>query len=435
MAYLILKNTQGTGALTLMARTLGGTGSETSRGITVDSSGNIYIAGETNSEGAGGNDIFVAKYNASGEIQWQKLLGGAGSDNAFGIVADSAANVYICGRIDSQGAGLTDAIVAKYNTSGALQWQKTLGGAGDETLWAINVDSADNLYAVGLTSSQGAGGQDALIIKFDGTGALLWQRTLGGANFDNSYGGIATDASNNVCVLGTTGSTGAGGNDAFVAKYNSSGVIQWQRALGGTNDDRGDGGVAVDSSNNVYVCGRTNSAGVGSFDMFIAKYNSSGVIQWQRTVGGSVGDDFAHSVAVDSSYVYLCGQATLSGPDDAMFVAKFDLNGNIQWQRTFYGSGSEFLSHIDASNQNVLYATGRTSSDGQGNFDFFLTRLPKDGTGTGAYGNLSYQTSALTNQSSSLTDQAIALTDQACTLTYQTCTLTDQTATLIDQQL
>ena len=103
--------------------TLGGTGDDYGRGIAVDSSGNVYVTGYTTSDGAGGADISISKYNTSGVIQWQRTLGGTGIDYGYGIAVDSSGNVYVTGHTGSDGAGGNDISISKYNTSGTIQWQ------------------------------------------------------------------------------------------------------------------------------------------------------------------------------------------------------------------------------------------------------------------------------------------------------------------------
>ena len=139
----------------------------------------------------------------------------------------------------------------------------------------------------------------------------------------------------------------------------------WIALVGGTGGDYGRS-VAVDSAGNVIVTGYTASAGAGSNDFLIAKYDSAGTLQWQRTLGGT-GSDVGLSVTTDSA-------------------------GNI-------------------------IVTGYTDSAGAGSFGFMVAKLPPDGSLTGTYGPFTYQASSLTDAASSLTDAASSLTDQAAALT------------------
>ena len=408
--------------------TLGGTSNDFGGGIAVDSSGNVYITGKTESEGAGGSDFLIAKYDSSGAIQWQRTFGGTSDDQGYGVTVDSSGNVYVVGFTYSAGSGLQDWLIAKYNASGTIQWQRVLGGTNYDVAQSVAVDSSGNVYVTGHTGTTGTD-DDVLIVKFNASGTIQWQRKLGGIGYEYGYG-IALDSSGNVYIGGQTGSTGAGQNDFLIAKYNSGGSIQWQRTLGGTGNDSGQA-VAVDSSGNVYITGYQESAGAGSYDFLIAKYNTSGTIQWQRTLGGT-GVDFGRAIAVDSSgNVYVTGQSHSVGANAPDFIiAKYNTSGTIQWQRTLGGTGSESGFAITVDNLGSVYVTGQTASAGYGSNDFLTAKLPDDGSLTGTYGSFTYASSSLTDASSFVTDASSSLNDASSSLTDASSSLTDAASSL-----
>ena len=299
----------------LWDRTLGGSSTDRFYGVVTDSSNNIYATGRawvvaaTNSYRA-----ITAKYNSSGAIQWQKTLGLTSEDYSYKIAVDSSDNVVICGKTNSDGAGSNDFLIAKYNSSGVLQWDRTLGGTGTEIGYGVAIDSSDNIIISGYTASQGAGGNDAVVAKYNSSGTIQWQRRLGGSSNDYFYG-VAIDSSDDIILSGQTFSQGLGSGEGLLVKYNSSGTIQWQKRLGGTANDFFYS-VALDSQDNIFVVGGTQSDGEGSGDMLIAKYNSSGTIQWQKaigTTGGAIAADYARGVAVDSkNNLIISGYADLT---------------------------------------------------------------------------------------------------------------------------
>ena len=408
--------------------TLGGTGDDRGRGIAVDSSGNVYVAGQSDSTSNGFYDILITKYNTSGTIQWQRTLGGTNGDIGYEIAVDSSGNVYVAGESNGTGAGGMEALIVKYNASGTIQWQRTLGGTDTEFGRGIAFDSSGNVYVAGSTRSTGAGTYDFLIAKYNTSGTIQWQRTLGGTDRDEGQG-IAVDSSGNVYVTGRCQSAGAGSIDVLIAKYNTSGAIQWQRTLGGTDIDFSLA-IAVDSSDNVYVTGYTDVAGLGQ-EFLIAKYNSSGTIQWQRTLGGT-GSDIGYGIAVDSSGdVYAVGQTTSAGAGNYdILIAKYNASGTIQWQRTLGGTNREEGKGIAVDNSGNVYVTGLTESAGAGSYDLLIAKLPDDGSGTGTYGDLTYATSSLTDSASSLTSQGSSLTNSTSSLTSSTSSLTDSATSL-----
>ena len=207
-------------------------------------------------------------------VSWIALLGGTENDFGNAVAIDSADNIIVTGRTTSDGAGGTDFLIAKHNSAGALQWDRTLGGTGSDDGNAVAIDSADNIIVTGRTNSDGAGGYDVLIAKYNSAGALQWDRTLGGTGTDFGNA-VAIDSADNIIVVGYTNSDGAGGYDFLIAKYNSAGALQWDRTLGGTGSDIG-AAVAIDSANNIIVVGYTTSDGAGINDLLIAKLPPNG---------------------------------------------------------------------------------------------------------------------------------------------------------------
>jgi uncharacterized delta-60 repeat protein len=398
--------------------------------VAVDSSGNAYVFGSSyDSSDSSQYNFQIAKYNTSGTIQWQRRLGGNGSaDIGRSVAVDSSGNVYVCGY--SPASGTLDSQIAKYNTSGIIQWQRRLDNPGPDgdAAFSVAVDSSNNVYVCGYTSVSGS--YNFLIAKYNTSGTIQWQRSLGNSN--NPTGrSVAVDSSGNVYVCGYADNSLTVGLQ--IAKYNTSGTIQWQRNLGGSSTIPGTNAgesVAVDSSGNVYVCGY--SAESGTVDFQIAKYNTSGTIQWQRSLGGS-GNNDGRSVAVDSSgNVYVCGYSPASGPNDFQ-IAKYNTSGTIQWQRRLgASSGSNLGYSVAVDSSGNVYICG--SSYASGNRQFLFAKLPGDGSLTGTYTvggySFTYAASTLTNAISSLTDSATSLTDAATSLTDAASTLNDTASTL-----
>jgi uncharacterized delta-60 repeat protein len=422
----------GAGGVSYWIATFGGSGNDTGMSIATDSSGNSYAAGYTASEGAGSDDLSISKYNAAGIIQWQRILGGASLDRANGVSVDSSSNVYAVGRTASTGGGGTDFLITKYNSSGTLQWQQSLGGTGNEIANDVSIDSAGNIYVLGKTiASGGAGGNQLFLAKYNSSGTLQWQRTLEGAVTDTGES-VAIDSADNVYAVGGTDSEGAGGIDLLLAKYNSSGTLQWQRTLGGSSTDAGYG-IAIDSSDNVYCVGDTLSQGAGSDDFLIAKYNSSGTLQWQRLLGGSDSDE-GTSIAIDSAdNLYALGRSG-AYPSWDFCIAKYNSAGTIQWQRTLGGPGIDLGKGITLDSNDNLFVIGEATSIGEGGREFLLAKIPSDGSLTGTYVldgvNVIYAASSLTAATSTLTSSTSTLTAVTSTLTSATSTLTAATSTL-----
>ena len=383
--------------------TLGDSSPEYGESIAVDSSGNVYISGQYRP--VGDYDCFVAKYNSSGVLQWQRSLGGNSSDYGYSVAVDGSGNVYVVGMTFSQGQGSADILIAKFNSSGAAQWKRLLGDSGADYGYGIAVDSSGNSYITGYSASAAYGQDDIITAKYDTNGNIQWQRILGGTGNDGGTA-IAVDSSGNSYITGYTNGSGAGNYDMLLAKYNSSGTIQWQKTVGASTTDWGEG-ITVDSSGNIYIAGYTNAAsGAGSYDFVVSKLNSSGAVQWSRTLGGS-GLDYGRDIAVDSSgNVYVTGET--SSPGNGMYeglIAKYNSSGVLQWQRLLYGSSNDYFKGIEVDNSGNFYVGGRTASSGEGSDEFIIAKLPDDGSGTGTFGDFTYADS-----SSFMTDASITYT-------------------------
>ena len=381
---------------------LGGSDTDQAYGIAIGNSGDVYISGYATSSGAGGPDLFVAKYNSSGVIQWQRTLGSNLTNESYGIAVDSSENVYVAG-VHQFNSGY-DILVAKYNSSGDVQWQRTFGTSTFQYHGKVALDPSGNLYIGGYTQpSSSSGDVDFIAVKYDSSGNLIWQRTIGASSADYP-GGIGVDGSGNVYVTGYLGTW-----NIAIAKYDTDGIIQWKRTLSGTNDDISQG-IAVDSSGNSYIAAYTKSAGAGEQDFLIAKYNTSGNLEWQRTLGGTA-QDIARTITVDNSgNVYVTGH-TQYGPagSNDILIAKYNSSGVIQWQNTLGGSGVDQAFGITTDNSGNIYFTGRTLSVDPSAWNILTAKLPDASSMTDSAGPFTSSSISLTPATSNLTPSITSL--------------------------
>jgi len=247
-------------------------------------------------------------------------------DYANGVVTDSSGNIYVTGGTKggldgNTSEGNTDFFLLKYNSSGTKQWTKQFGSSGRDSANAIAIDSSGNLYLAGITYggldlNTNSGANDFFVVKYNSSGTKQWTQQLGTPSTE-AANAVAADSSGNVYVAGVThGVLGdkkfGGGCDIFLVKYNSSGVREWTEQNGSDGWDEARG-LVTDSSGNVYVVGGTKGDkfnGVkkaGMTEIFVIKYNSSGARQWTKLLG-TWRKDFANAVNVDSSgNIYVAG--------------------------------------------------------------------------------------------------------------------------------
>jgi len=417
--------------------TIGDSSSNKGFDVRVDSSKNVYLSGSSYPD-----EMIVVKYDASGSLQWQRKITGDESDiTSLGL--DSSNNVYVFGTTETNSQGSRDLYVAKLNTSGTLQWQRGLGGTGiDDSIGHSATDSSGNTYGCGNSG----GFEEMFLFKYNSSGTLQWQRKLSLSGQQAFHSDVVLDSSGNVYAAGETDLNTLNDTHLTLVKYNSSGTLQWQKRLAASSPNEVGLGVDVDSSGNLYVCGTTEQGGGGSRDLLLVKYNSSGAVQWKRALGASEAD-IGEGVAVDSSgNVYVCGTSRFSSfPSNRyIIIAKFNSSGSLQWERTLSFTPSSTANkdiraeRIRVDGSDNLYIAGYTEAVGQGSDDLFVIKLPNDGSLTGTHGSFAYAASSFTlTTSMSMTEANLGLTgangtltDYAQSLTVSTSSFTSATTSL-----
>lgn len=376
--------------------------------IDSDSSGNVYVAGTTTPATTTG---YLTKYNSSGAAVWSKELSISGNTvENISTTVDSSGNVYVVGFGFSSFSGVS---LLKYNSSGVLQFQKTLyNTVTNSTGISVRVDSSGNIYIGGRVFPSVGSQTDAFIMKLDSSANILWQRFLSGtSNTFQGIGAIELDSSSNVYAIGYDTSSTPG--TSFLVKYNSSGVLQWQRKLSDASYNLIVYSLDIDSSSNVYVSGvvvGTESVGV------LAKYNSSGTVQWRLNITYTGGTSI-RQVDIDSSDNVYC-LAVLNAPGTGWGILKFDSSGTLQWAREVGVNVISSDGGVGATGTvqgSSYYSLGYRTIDGF--FQTVLTNFPTDGSKTGVYdvGGATVQYTILnaTVNSGTYLDSVNGLTDSA----------------------
>jgi hypothetical protein len=437
---------------------LGGSGGDVGLAIAVDSAGNAYVTGVTSSTTfptanarqattGGFSDAFVTKLNAAGSaLVYSTYLGGSGNESGFGIAVDSAGNAYITGPTQSfnfptanalqgtKGDASTsnnDVFISKLNAAGsALTYSTYLGGLSDEKPGNIAVDSAGSAYIAGVTFSnnfptanalQGTikGSLDAFVTKINAAGsALVYSSYLGGTVTDQANR-IAVDSAGNAYVTGATNSddfptanalqsTKGRFNDVFVTKLNATGsALVYSTFVGGSDDEFGFG-LALDSTGNAYVTGGTKSTDfpainalqgtkAGDQDTYVMKLNAAGSALVYSTFLGGTGFDEGHKIAVDGvGNAYVTGttfssnfptttgafRTTLAGTSDA-FVTKIGDLSTVQFSASLYtvgeGDGFRTITVERTGNTSSAMTVDYLSSDHSNPADFISCTSPGAG--------------------------------------------------------
>ncbi len=361
--------------------TVGGTGFEEGYSIVQTTDEGYVIAGQTTFYGAGGFDIYVVKLDYSGTLQWTRTIGGSGNDWGNGIVK-SADGYAVAGYTTSFGAGNADVYVAKLDTTGALQWTRTIGGAGDDRGWGI-ASTSDGGYAVAAYSASfGAGDRDLYVVKLDSIGTIQWTRTVGGANRERGHHIVQT-TDGGYAVTGSSISFGAGGSDVYLVKLDSSGMVQWTRTVGGTADDRSYG-IVHTTDGGYAIAGETHSFGAGDADLYVVKLDSIGVLQWTSTVGGA-NPDWGWGIVQTTDEGYVISGWTASF-GSKYYIVKLDSTGAVQWTRTVGGVSGDGGYGITQTADAGYAVTGGSFSFGAGGKDVYVVKLDSSGNTCGNQG-------------------------------------------------
>ncbi len=400
--------------------------------ITTDQVGNAYITGAFTQDMILGTDtffymgsfpdVFLAKYNSSGNILWARSIGSEWDDRIGNPSIDDGGNVYISG--DFRGSSViigsdtllnqgpvpltTDIFVVKYGPDGNVLWVRTAGSPGSESGSSTATDGSGNLYITGwfsnpvisfdsinLHSVGSPSSVNMFLTKYDDMGNVLWARAAGGTHGVLCYG-TATDLHGNIYLTGSflgnsvtfgpvTLYSSHTGFSIFLAKYDPSGNVVWAQSFGGGIHDVGLN-VATDQSGNVYITGAFSDStlSLGSFvlnntglaNVYLAKLDPAGNVLWAKSTGGTFRDSPWGLFVDETGGVYITvdsrspsitfGNTTLNNLNPInthdLIIMKYDSLGNECWATSFGGLHGSVAGDISVSATGNLYIAGGYST-------------------------------------------------------------------------
>jgi len=361
----------------------GGMGNDVGTSIATDANGNVYVSGNVSGGGYFGNqyvsgtvfEVFLAKYDAAGNVLWAKSYGGLKNEKAYSISITADA-VYVCGYFEDTATfgnttlvalGNYDVFVMKTDLNGNEIWTKQAGGLNDDIAFGITADANDNVYVCGIYKTKLTIGNlelqttnpftESFIFSLDKNGNTRWAKTSKGNN-NNSAFGIAWNKHQAITVAGFLGSnfsldsttivSQTSSYDAFVASFDLDGNLRWLSQTGSAAEDQAMA-VTCDTAGNSYVTGYIGGTATiantalpfyGWNDIFIAKLNNDGQFLWARH-GGGAKLDLGTSITVDEeSNVYIAGMfensitfgsTQLTDADRGVFLASYTTDGNFRF--------------------------------------------------------------------------------------------------------
>ncbi len=396
------------------AKSEGGSLADLGRSVASDINGNIYLTGYFTGTayfvseeiiGNGSQDIFLAKYDKHGSLQWVVSAGGPLVDIGYCVTTDGHGNIYLTGLFEGTAqfenteitsAGESDIFLAKYNNAGDLIWVNQAGGLSSDRAYAISSKNPGEIYLTGSFQDTAFFGTDTLIsnefidmflAKYDANGNHLWLKKAGGSSADTGFG-LSEDDNQNIYVTGYYRGaatfdnemvSGNNSNNIFLAKYNSFGSLIWVKTAGGSGNDVGSA-VVVDN-NNIFLTGFFSNTATfetitmtsrGGVDAFTAKYTDSGTLVWVKQAGNS-DSDAGEGIDVDQfGNIYVTGSfkdsfeiesnKLFSRGDRDIFIIKYSNSGSLIWLKHIGDNLNENVFSVAIDSNDKIYITGSYQS-------------------------------------------------------------------------
>jgi hypothetical protein len=302
-------------------KNFGGIGHDCGYCVRQTSDGGYILIGDTESCGNGGYDMYLIKVSASGNKQWENTFGGTGNDFGSSVWVNNDGTFILAGETNSFGTGGSDIYLVKVDATGTEIWGVYMDWAEHDWLASVRTTNDGGIVVAGGTMSFGAGSSDALLCKIDASGdTMLWGMVYGGTQYDTACD-LELTSDGGFAVAGHTASFGAGSDDAYLIKADASGNMQWGKYYGGQYSD-GAMSVRQTSDGGYLLGGVTFSYGEGNSNCYLVKTDSAGLKLWEKTHGG-IDDDYGNCVILTSDGGFaLAGDTynTDSGWGDGLLV-------------------------------------------------------------------------------------------------------------------
>jgi hypothetical protein len=359
------------------------TGDTEANAIATDPDGNVYVVGKIIADGLD-SDLYIAKYFTSGELDWKHTIDGGqdGDDEAEAIAVDSAADssgIYVTGYITGPD-GDADIFLIKFSFEGAELWRKEInGGYGDDKASAIAVK--DGFVCITGFSTGKTSGEDFRTILFTADGEMEWDHSYDGPAHQGDFAkAIAISLSGNVSITGSSyrGNKKSGHLDYVTITYDSSGKEIWEERYDGKeNGDDEAMAICVDPLENVYVTGRSElpKKDILDFDYYTIKYDAAGEVAWEVRYDSGNGHDEAIAIAVDDTGVYVTGYATGVATGADYYTVKYDLtDGHVIRDARYDAENGEDKATGLALDSTGVHVTGWSKPGTATNFDIFTIK-------------------------------------------------------------
>jgi uncharacterized delta-60 repeat protein len=345
------------------------------RSVVALDDGGYVVAGVTNHTGAGANDIWIFKVNSTGAMEWQKTYGGAKNEEPRSIQQTGDGGFIVTGPTNSFGTGANNVWVLKLESSGDIEWERTYGGSRADVSHAIEQTDDGGYIVAGHTKSFGSGGQDHFVFKLNSTGAIEWQKAYGGPGND-VLRAVKQVSDGGYVAAGFTHSFGSRG-DIMVIKLDSDGSMEWDRRFGGNKFEEPSTILEVDDG---YIILEQTGSFSRSTDGWIFKVDLTGDIDWQKRVGAGGFDELSSAQpTLDGGFIVAGETRSFGISAEDFWVIKFDSDANIEWEKRYGGSKIEEAESVAVAADGGYIVAGITKTFGSGLRDIWLVKLDSAG--------------------------------------------------------
>jgi len=367
----------------IWAKLYGGSLDDEAAALVQTGDGGYAIAGTTHSFGVGSADFWLIKTDSTGNVEWNQTYGWAGKDSAYSMVQTSDGGYALAGETISFGAGDSDFWLVKVDSSGSIQWNRTYGEPTADGANSL-IQTSDGGYALAGYSSGNNASKDLLFVKTDSMGNMQWNRTYGGSRWDEANSVIQT-SDGGYALAGTTNSLSDVTympHDCWLVKTDSDGNMEWNKTYDG--DGGYDGGNSlVQTSDGGYTLAGNTGGFIGQ-NVWIIKTDPDGNRIWDVIwVTAEPAQTSSLIQTSDGGYAVTGWTESLdgfAGFSSYVFLVKVDLNGKIQWNRTYEGLGdSKALFAVQTDDGGYVMAGTTRSTDEDAHYDIWFAKVDSSG--------------------------------------------------------
>lgn len=347
----------------------GSSGDDRARHATITYLNHILIAGSHQTE-TNYTNFYLAEIDINGNFIKEKNLGNEFDDDATSVIAEND-GTFLLGGNTTTATGTKDMLLFKLNAEHEILWQKTYGGTNNEELNFILPIENSGYFLLGLTESFGAGSRDVFLIRIDENGNELWSKTYGGSNQEGGNQMVATD-DGNFLIFGFTQSFGAGDRDFYLLKINPQGDVIWTKTYGSPNYEESQELIKV--KNGGYLLFGHSAAFDLNHDMYAVKINEDGDIIWGETYGGNAHDGGEGTLQDSDGNFLLLGRSNSFGNGEEAYLVKTNLQGEIVSENNYGSSSDDAGFHILETPLSYIII-GETKASG--NYQMMVKKIPK----------------------------------------------------------